>query len=291
MIAASALTVAAALLELLRSGDRGALATVIRSSGSTPQQPGARLLLRSDGSLIGTVGGGAIEAHVIEALRTCLDDARPRVITRDLGRDLGMCCGGRMEVFVEPIEGSPRLVIFGAGHVGKATAAIARSVGFAITIVDDREELNSEERFPGATRVLAEPREAREKVAPRARDWLLVTTHDHRLDEEALETYASLPHAYLGMIGSRRKIVRILQRIRARRMARPAGGSALPPLERVYAPVGLDLGAVSPEEIAVSIVAELIALRHGHRGSHLRAIDDPAIRRAIEGADLAPDDD
>jgi xanthine dehydrogenase accessory factor len=266
-----------ALLELLRSGGRGALATVVRASGSTPQQPGARLLLRPDGSRVGTVGGGAIEQAVVEALRACVRDGRPQLLVRDLGRDLGMCCGGRMEVFVEPIEGAPRLVIFGAGHIGRATAAIARGVGFAVTVVDDREELNTEERFPGCVRVLAEPYEARDRIAPQAHDWLLVVTHDHRLDEEALDTYARLPHAYLGVIGSKRKIVRLLQRIRARR-------GALPPLQRVYAPVGLDLGAVSPEEIAVSIVAELIALRHGRQGAaHLRALDDPVIRRAVEG--------
>lgn len=270
-----------ALLELLRGGGRGALATVVRSSGSTPQQPGARLLLRPDGSLVGTVGGGAIEQEVIGALRIAARDGRPQVVLRDLGRDLGMCCGGRMEVFVESIEGAPRLVIFGAGHVAKATAALARSVGFSLTIVDDREELNSEARFPDATRIVAEPHEARTQVASTAHDWLLVVTHDHRLDEAALDTYSRLPHAYLGVIGSKRKIVRILQRIRARR-------GALPPLERVYAPVGLDLGGVSPEEIAVSIVAELVALRHGRATArHLRAIDDPAILRAIEGDEAA----
>lgn len=273
-----------AVVALLRGGGRGALATVTRASGSTPQQPGARMLLREDGSLVGTVGGGAIEQNVIEALRACLRDRTPRLVARDLARDLGMCCGGRMEVFVEPMEGAPRLVIFGAGHVAKATAAIARTVGFAVTVVDDREELNDEARFPGCTRVLAEPREARERIAPTEQDWLLVVTHDHRLDEEALDTYASLPHAYLGVIGSRRKVVRILQRIRARR-------GALPPLERVYAPVGLRIGAVTPEEIAVSIAGELVALRHGARaGSHLRAVEDPAIQRALASDEPLSDD-
>ncbi|UJR85338.1 XdhC family protein [Sandaracinus amylolyticus] len=274
-----------ALLALLRGGGRGALATVTRAAGSTPQQPGARLLLRPDGTLVGTVGGGAIEQVVVEALRACVRDGTPRVIARELGRDLGMCCGGRMEVFVEPIEGAPRLVIFGAGHVAKATAAIARTVGFAVTIVDDRDELNDEARFPGCLRVLAEPREARDRVAPTAHDWLLVVTHDHRLDEEALDLYSTLPHAYLGVIGSRRKVVRILRRIRARR-------GALPPLDRVYAPVGLRIGAVSPEEIAVSIVGELVALRHGERaGSHMRALEDAAIRRALESDEPLSDDE
>ena len=266
-----------ALARTLASGGRGALATVVRASGSTPQRVGARLFLTPDGALVGTVGGGAIEHEVVRALREVRDSGRPVVLTRDLARDLGMCCGGRMELLIEPIEGEPRLVIFGAGHVGQATAALARTVGFRAVVVDDREELATAERLPGCELVLAEPREAAARVAPSEHDWLLVCTHDHRLDEEALDVYARLPHRYLGVIGSRRKLVRILARIRARH--------GLPPLERVYAPVGLDLGAVSPAEIAVSIVAELVALRHGRPAApHLRALDDPAIARAISEA-------
>jgi xanthine dehydrogenase accessory factor len=269
-----------ALLEVLSQGGRGALATVVRASGSTPQQPGARLLLKPDGSIVGTVGGGAIEHVVLEELRACVEDGKPRMIVRDLTRDLGMCCGGRMEVFVEPIEGRPRLVIFGAGHVAKPTAALARTIGFSVVVVDDRDELNTAERFPECERVLAEPCEAITQIAPTGRDWLLVMTHDHRLDEEALDAYARLPHAYLGMIGSRRKVYRILQRIAAKR--------GVPPLEKVYAPVGVDLGAVTPEEIAVSIAAELVALRHGHSSAHMRAMDDPALAKVL-GGQLTPE--
>lgn len=264
-----------ALLEVLNRGGRGALATVVRTSGSTPQQPGARLFLMPDGSTAGTVGGGAIEHAVLEELRACASDGRPRMFARDLIRDLGMCCGGRMEIFVEPVEGRPRLVLFGAGHVAKPTAAIALSIGFRVVVVDDREELNSEARFPGCERVPMEPVEAKDTLAVDERDWLLVMTHDHRLDEEALDTYARGPHAYLGAIGSRRKIYRILARIAARR--------GVPPLDRVYAPVGLDVGAVSPEEIAVSIGAELVALRHGKKSAHMRAIDDPILARVLGG--------
>lgn len=269
-----------ALLALLDEGGRGALATVIRSSGSTPQQPGARLLLLPDGRAVGTIGGGAIEHHVMSELEACVRDGRPRVVQKDLIRDLGMCCGGRMEVFVEPIEGRPRLVVFGAGHVGKAVCDVARGLGFRLVVVDDRAELNDEARFPGCERVVAEPAESAERVAPTSRDWLLVVTHDHRLDEEAVDTFARLPHAYLGVIGSRRKVYRILQRIHAR--------CGLPSLERVYAPVGLDLGAVTPEEIAISIAAELVALRHGVVGAHMRAMDDPALQRVL-GGELTPD--
>ena len=260
-----------ALLALIERGERGALATVVKDAGSTPQVAGARLLRRIDGTLVGTVGGGAVEHAVITLLDQVLVDRRPRLVALDLARDLGMCCGGRMEVFVEPIEGTPRLVLFGAGHVARAVAAIAPSIGFSVTVVDDREELNDAVRFPNATRVLAEPREARDELAITDRDWLLVVTHDHRLDEEALDTFGRGPHAYLGMIGSRRKVKKVLDRIAAR--------GPLPPLERVYAPVGLSLGAVSPEEIAISIVAELVAVRHGLAGkpavgAHLRDVPD-----------------
>ncbi|MBX7194976.1 MAG: XdhC/CoxI family protein [Sandaracinaceae bacterium] len=251
----ASLEVQRALLALLERGGTGALATVVKAAGSTPQVEGARLLRRDDGSCVGTVGGGGVEHAVIELLEAVRRDGRARVVALDLARDLGMCCGGRMEVFVERIEGTPRLVIFGAGHVALAVARVAPSIGFSVTVVDDREELNDAARFPDATRILASPREARAALAIDERDWLLVVTHDHRLDEEALDTYARGPHAYLGMIGSKRKVRRVLDRIRAR--------GPLPPLERVYAPVGLSIGAVSPEEIAISIAAELVSLRRG----------------------------
>ena len=269
-----------AILGLLDEGGRGALATVVRSGGSTPQRPGARLLLLPDGQTVGTIGGGAIEHHVLAELRECLVHGRPKLIQRDLVRDLGMCCGGRMEVFVEPIEGRARLVIFGAGHVGRAVAQLALTLGFRVLVVDDRDELNTEARFEGCERLLLEPEEAASAIAPTERDWLLVVTHDHQLDEQALDVFARLPHRYLGMIGSRRKIYRVLSRIQARR--------GLPDLSRVYAPVGLGIGAVSPEEIAVSIASELIALRHGHPGPHLRALDDPALAKVLAG-ELTPD--
>ncbi len=269
-----------ALLALLDSGQLGALATVIRASGSTPQRPGARLLLRADGTMVGTVGGGAIEQTVIEALRGCLSSGRPEVLIRDLGRDLGMCCGGRMEVFVERVEARPRLVLFGAGHVGRATAALADTIGFDVTVIDDREELNTEARFPTAARIVAEPSEVADELGLTDRDFVLIVTHDHRLDEEALDVTCRRPHRYIGMIGSKRKVFRVIQRIHARR--------GTPALARVYAPVGLDIGAVTPEEIAVSIGAELVALRHGAQAPHMRAVDHPALARVLAG-ELTPE--
>lgn len=264
-----------AVLALLERGQRGALATVVRTSGSTPQQPGARMLLLPGGRTVGTVGGGAIEQAVREALESCLADGKPCTLERDLGRDLAMCCGGRMEIFVEPVEAPSRLFLFGAGHVAAPTAALARTVGYEVTVVDDRDELLTEERFPECKRVRGEPGESVGELGLTDQDTILILTHDHRLDEEALDACLRAPHRYLGMIGSRRKVFKILQRIHAR--------AGLPSLDRVYSPVGLDIGAVSPAEIAVSIVAELVALRHGSSGPHMRAVNDPLLHKVLDG--------
>lgn len=264
-----------ALLELLASRQRGALATVVRTSGSTPQQPGARLLWREDGTTLGTVGGGAIEQAVLEALARTLERREPELLIRDLAHDLGMCCGGRMEIFVEPILPAPRLWLIGAGHVAKPTATLARSVSFEVHVLDDREELNTPERFPDCELVLLDASEALGKAALGEADWVLIMTHDHQLDEAALEAAVRQSPSYVGLVGSKRKVFRLLDRVRQKQ-----NGDF--PLERLFAPVGLDIGAVSPEEIAVSIVAELVALRHGRPAPHLRALSDARLERALE---------
>jgi xanthine dehydrogenase accessory factor len=267
--------VVSALLDLLNNRQRGALATVVRASGSTPQQVGAKLLLRADGSSLGTVGGGAIERVVMEALERALQAGEPALLSRDLAHDLGMCCGGRMEVFVEPILPTPRLWLLGAGHVAKPTAALALTVGFEVLVVDEREELNTAERFPGCQLRFDDPSDALHDAQLGDRDWVVIVTHDHQLDERALAAASAKDARYVGLVGSRRKVFRLLERVSAKR-----AGSI--PLERLYAPVGLDIGAVTPAEIAVSIVAELIALRHGHPATHLRALSDERLQKALE---------
>jgi xanthine dehydrogenase accessory factor len=265
-----------AVLEVLSGRERGALATVVRTSGSTPRKPGARMLLRHDGTHLGTVGGGAIEHAVLEALRETLRTGESRTIAHDLGFDLGMCCGGRMEVFVEPIEPSPRLWLIGAGHVARPTAALARTVGFDVVVVDDREDLNRAERFPGCRIELEDPVSLLRRTTLGDGDWVLIVTHDHGLDEKALGLCMQQQPRYVGLVASRRKAFRLVQRIAAR------GGSV--DLDRLYAPVGLDVGAATPEEMAVSIVGELIAIRHGKDAEHLRAVGDPRLARTLEEA-------
>lgn len=265
-----------ALLEVLGGGERAALATVVRTSGSTPQKSGARLLLRADGRCVGTVGGGAIEQAVVLALREALETGESQMLSRELGYDLGMCCGGRMEVFVEPIEAAPRLWLIGAGHVARPTAALARSVGFDVTVVDNREEYNREERFPGCKLEVVDPESLLRATTLGAMDWVLIVSHDHALDEKALGICMQKSPRYVGLVASRRKAFRLVQRVAAK------GGSV--DLARLYAPVGVDLGALTPEELAVSIVAELIAVRRGKPVAHLRAVDDPRLARSLDEA-------
>jgi xanthine dehydrogenase accessory factor len=273
-----------ALLEMLRAGGDGALATVIVTRGSTPQVPGARLLLQADGSTIGTVGGGAIERLVVEALADVKARGEPRVLACDLAKELGMCCGGSMEIFLEPIAAAQRLVIFGAGHVAQPTAALARGVGFEVVVVDEREELNTSERFPDCRRELLDLPAAIRRLQPSARDWLLIVTHDHQLDEQALRLALLGRARYIGLVGSRRKVYRLAQRVAAR--------EGRLDLARVYAPVGLALGAITPAEIAVSIVAELIALRRGvDVTGHSSAINDPRLAALLAEYEGVPSED
>lgn len=254
-----------------------ALATVVGRAGSAPQVIGARLLLGAatdghDAWQIGTVGGGAIEAQVLDACRATLKDGEPRRIQAHLVRDLGMCCGGSMEVFVEYLQAETRLFIIGAGHVAQALAPLAQEVGFAVTVLDDRDEFLGHPAFALVERKSYDVDELADAVLdPRPTDHIVIVTRDHARDERALAVCLERPHAYLGMIGSRRKthtvLARVLRRYRELGRTRPDTG-------RVHAPIGLALGGRTPAEIAVSIVAELVALRHGGSGNHMSIVPD-----------------
>lgn len=268
-----------AAMDAMRRGQAAALVTVIGRDGSAPRAAGARMLVGADGEIVGTIGGGAFEYQVIAAALDAIATGRPARFSAHLTRDLGMCCGGAMEAFIEPLLPQATLVIHGAGHVGTAVAKLAATLDFRLIVIDGRPEWADPERLPAGAEVrVIDPRRALPSLPTGPLAHHLVVTHDHALDQDLVEALLGVDLAWLGLIGSRAKVARFLIRLRAAGMD-PARFS------RLSAPVGLDLGAETPEEIAVSIAAELIRLR---RGSDRPALPLSQGRPALRTPDPAP---
>jgi len=249
------------LVRLRRLGQKCALATIVEARGSIPSYEAAKLLVREDGSITGTIGGGCVEAEVWNAAREALETGQPRRLTFNLGQDAaydnGLICGGQLEVFIEPVLPQPRAIIFGAGHISKGLAKIASLAGFGVSVVDDRESFANRERFPEADEVLSgEYEQVFDRLQVTESCYLIIVTRGHRDDMRVLRWAAVTPARYVAMIGSKRKVISVLKELEKEGVPRQA-------LERIYAPMGLEIGAVTPEEIAVSVVAEMIAVRRG----------------------------
>ncbi|HTV01462.1 MAG TPA: XdhC/CoxI family protein [Luteitalea sp.] len=264
--------------ETIARGGAVALVTIVRAQGSTPQRVGARMLVFEDGHILGTIGGGCYEQDACGKARLALQTGRPLLAHYDLNDDFaeeqGLICGGQMDVFIDPIAPTPRVCIVGAGHVGYHTAQLAATVGFRVVVVDDRASFADPSRFPTAERVdVADIPEWLRTADIGPRDYLVIVTRGHREDLDAMRAALGRETAYLGLIGSRAKIARLYARL-------GEDGLDAARLAGIHAPIGLDLGAVSPEEIAVSIVAELIAHRRGRLGSLGEAADADAGRSA-----------
>jgi xanthine dehydrogenase accessory factor len=216
------------------------------------------MLVREDGSIAGTIGGGCVEAEVWAAAKEVMRGEAPRKMVFNLNNeasyDNGLICGGTLEIFVEPILPQPILYIFGGGHVSMALAQAAHAVGFAIGVVDDRESFANAQRFPMAREIYTTYEEAYEKIVPGASTYLVIVTRGHRDDMRVLAWAAKTEARYIGMIGSKRKVLSVYK-------ALEEDGIPLEKLERVHAPIGLEIGAMTPEEIAISIAAELVAIR------------------------------
>ena len=250
--------------ELTAAGERDeavALVTIVRAHGSTPQRVGAKMLVFADGRTVGTIGGGCYENDAFWKAREALASGKAQLLHYELSDDLaeesGLICGGQMDVFVEPIEPAPRLDSLGAGHVGYQLGQLAPTVGFRLHVVDDREKFANRERFPAAEAIAAEPLVewlTTAEIPPTS--YIVVLTRGHRQDFDVLRALADRPYRYVGLIGSRAKVARLTAALL------DAGVSA-DWLRTLRAPIGFDIGAVSPEEIAVAIVAELIAVRRG----------------------------
>jgi xanthine dehydrogenase accessory factor len=245
----------------LERGEPAALVTIVSTTGSTPQRVGAKMLVFADGRTVGTIGGGCYENDAFWKAREAITNRKPQLVHYELDDDFaqetGLICGGQMSVYIEPIEPSPELYVVGAGHVGFHLANMAHEVGFHVHVIDDREKFANRERFPNAVEIATEdiPTWLTRTSIP-AHAYVVVVTRGHNNDLDAIRVLAPRDIRYLGLIGSRAKVARITDQLLAEGMD-PAV------LKQVHAPIGLDIGAVTPQEIAVSILAELVAVKHG----------------------------
>ncbi len=235
--------------------------TVVRARGSTPQRAGAKMLVYADGRTVGTIGGGCYENEACLKAREVLASGRQALMHFELNDDFaqenGLICGGQMDVHVDALEPAPRLYIIGAGHVGWHLARLADEIDFHVHVVDDREKFASRERFPAAEEVVVEPLdEWLHRTDIPGSSYVVIVTRGHQGDLEAMRALAARDLKYVGLIGSRAKVARI-------RSALVEEGMPAECLDRVHSPIGLDIGAVTPAEIAVAILAELIAVRRG----------------------------
>lgn len=219
------------------------------------------MLIRDDGSIVGTVGGGCVEAEVWQAAREVIESAKPRTLTFNLNQnpkyDTGLVCGGTLDIFIEPVLPPATLYIFGAGHVAQSLYKAATNAGFDVSVIDDRESYANKERFPDAKEVIANDfDEAMSRISPGETSLIVIVTRGHRDDMRVLRWAVQTRAHYVGMIGSKRKTIAIFRELVKEGIPEHLFG-------RVHAPVGLDIGAITPEEIAVAITAELIAARRG----------------------------
>jgi xanthine dehydrogenase accessory factor len=253
--------VLAALRDALAQGETVALVTIVAARGSTPQRVGAKMVVHADGRLVGTIGGGCYESDALGKAREAIRTRRARLVsyelTDDFAEETGLICGGQMDVFIEAIEPPPMLVILGAGHVGYQLGRLAPGLGFRVRVVDDREAFANADRFPDADEVIVEsiPEWVARTHLPGSA-CVVVLTRGHRQDYDAVRALAGRDLRYVGLIGSRAKVAKLAERALE-------DGVSPDWLRRLHAPIGFDIGAVTPEEIAVSILAELIAVRRG----------------------------
>lgn len=267
------------VLRLKRDGNPAALATIVACNGSAPQKEGAKMLVRDDGSIIGTIGGGCLEAEVIQASLMSIKEGAPRTITIELTeRHGGLVCGGKVLVYIEPIIPEPSLIILGAGHVGRALSKLGKFLGFKVIVVDDREEYANKENFPDADEIIINDFESISQKCPVSKnDYIVIATRGHIHDLEALRSALRTDARYIGLVGSRRKRALLFKTL-------TDDGFSQEDINRVITPVGLPIGSVTPEEIAVSIMAQIIQFR---RQDGTSCISNSSCSRLIEkdGAD------
>lgn len=247
------------IVRLKKLGRASAIATIVECKGSSPQKQGAKMLVRDDGSALGTLGGGCLEADVIQYALMAMQDGQPRSVPFELTeKEGGLVCGGTLLVFIEPVIVDPRLVILGAGHVGKALSTLAKFAGFRVTVADDRPEHANRDNVPDAHEVVVHEFEAVfTRVSVDANSYIVVATRGHNHDLDAVKAALKTAAGYIGLLGSKRKKGLLMNALRE-------AGFPTDAINRVIIPVGLPIGSVIPEEIAVSIMAQIIQHRREH---------------------------
>jgi len=247
------------IARLRKAGRKAALATIIQVQGSIPSYESSKILVRDDGSIVGTVGGGCVEAEVWSVAQDVMREEKPRRLHFNLNQtpdyDEGLVCGGSLDIFVEPILATPILILFGGGHVSLSVSKIANLAGFETMVVDDRQAFANSERFPEAVATYAGPwEESFPKLTVNEFTYVVIATRGHKGDLTCLRWALTTPARYVGMVGSKRKLIEFCKILEGE-------GVAPKDLGRVHSPAGLDIGALTPPEIAVAVVAEMIAVR------------------------------
>ncbi len=248
------------IVRVKAEGEEAALVTIVSATGSTPREEGAKMLVKPDGSILGTIGGGSLEARVIEEAVKVIKQGKPKrlhfALTAKEAGEVGMICGGELEVFIEPILSPPTLYIFGGGHISLPLAKMGKLIGFKIAVIDDRAEFANPDRFPEADILLAEDfSQSFPKLKIDKSSYIVIVTRGHQHDQLVLEWAVGTPAKYIGMIGSKIKVETVFSHLLAK-------GISQGQLDKVHAPIGLEIEAQTPEEIAVSILAEVIKVRH-----------------------------
>jgi len=247
------------IARMRKVGRKAALATIINVQGSVPSYETSKILIRDDGSILGTVGGGCVEADVWAAAQDVMREEKPRRLHFNLNEnpdaDQGLVCGGSLDIFIEPILATPTLYLFGGGHVSLAISKMAVVAGFETIVVDDRPAFANKERFPEALQTYAgEWEESFGRLQPNNFSYLVIATRGHKGDLTCLRWALTTPARFIGMIGSKRKLIEFSKVLAAE-------GVPEDQLDRIHSPVGLDIGALTPGEIAVAVVAEMVAVR------------------------------
>ncbi|NWG17030.1 MAG: XdhC family protein [Chloroflexi bacterium] len=263
-----------ALVEAQAKGHPVALATVVSTQGSVPRRAGSKMLVRADGSIVGTVGGGAMEQLVVLAALEAMKDGQPRLPRYNLN-DLGAgdpgVCGGTVQVFIEPVGVSPALLVIGGGHVGRALAELGKWVGYRVIVSDDREAFCNPDYLPGMDGyIVCKPGEITTCVEITPQTYVAAVTRGLPVDLDLIPALLQTEAAYIGLIGSRRRWALAVKALKEER------GLSEEQIKRVYAPIGLELNAETPHEIAISILAQIILVQRGGTGAAMKWMGDVA---------------